>query len=378
MKRLGGPAMSPAPFAFKARTTSSLAWGTAAALVPAVAWGLFAFGPQAALPLICSIAAALAGEALVGALAGRFTLWDGTAFLTGLLVGMSMPPGVSPAVPAAASLFAVAVVKGAFGGLGSNWMNPALAGVAFALLNWPSEMGRWAQPLLVDGYSGATPLASARAALHVPGSLDFLAAGGALLSGVDGAVTDALNRGIFAKLGADLPSGYVDLLLGNKGGAIGEVSGILLLASSIVLLARRMIRWEIPASIVASFSFAAWAFGGLAGGGGLFSGDVLFSLLTGSILLVAFFMAPDPVTSPSSRWGMIAYGAGVGLAAFALRSLGSAPEGCAFAVIIMNCAVPALSKLDLAAARRRIRAASPDAAPGARREDGNGGVANGR
>jgi Na+-translocating ferredoxin:NAD+ oxidoreductase subunit D len=360
MSAFSGPAISSAPFAFKPRTTSSLAWGTAAALAPAIAWGLYSFGPAAALPLLCSVAAALAGEALVGALAGRFTLWDGTAFLTGLLVGLSMPPGTPPAVPAAASLFAVAVVKGAFGGLGSNWMNPALAGVAFALLNWPLAMSAWTQPLLVDGFSGATPLALARSAAHASGSgpLDFLFAGGALSSATDGAVTDALNRGLFSRLGADLPSGYVDLLLGNKGGAIGEVSGLLILASSIVLLARRMIRWEIPASIIASFSLAAWAFGGLAGGGGLFSGDVLFSLLTGSILLIAFFMAPDPVTSPSSRGGMLAYGAGVGLAAFALRSLGSATEGSAFAVIIMNCAVPALTRLDLAAARRRSRGAA--------------------
>jgi electron transport complex protein RnfD len=124
--------------------------------------------------------------------------------------------------------------------------------------------------------------------------------------------------------------------------------------------------------IVASFSLAAWAFGGIAGGGGLFSGDVLFSLLTGSILLVAFFMATDPVTSPSSRAGMIAYGVGVGLAAFALRSLGAAPEGSAFAVIIMNCAVPALSKLDRALARRRTLAAAGEGG------DGPGGGANGR
>jgi len=379
MRKSSGPALGPAPFAFRRRTTSSLAWGAAVALAPAIAWGLYSFGSAAAIPLLASVAAALVGEALVGAISRRFTLWDGTAFLTGLLIGMSMPPGAPPFVPVASALFAVVVVKGAFGGLGSNWMNPALAGVAFALLNWPGAMSSWVPPLAVDGFSGATPLTLARAASRASGSgpLDFLAAGGAAFSGTDAAVTDALNRALFSRLGADLPSGYVDLLIGNKVGAIGEVSCILLLASSIILIALRMVRWEIPASIIASFSLAAWAFGGLAGSGGLFSGDVLFSLLSGSIILVAFFMATDPVTSPSSRRGMIAYGAGVGLLAFALRALGSATEGSAFAVIIMNCVVPAISKLDLAAARRRIRGA---VAAGSDRGDGAaiGGSANGR
>jgi len=335
--------ISPAPFAYKARTTSSLTWGMVAALTPAAAWALVAFGTAAALPLIVSILSALAGEALVEASRRRFTLRDGSAFLTGLLVGMAMPPGISPAVPAAASLFAVIVVKGVFGGLGSNWMNPALAGIALALINWPEAMNAWVPPLLVDGIGGATPLALARDGAQ------------AAFSNADAAVTDILNRALFSRLGADLPNGYIDLLVGNKAGSIGEVSALLVLASSVVLLARRMVRWEIPASIAASFSLAAWAFGGLSAGRGLFTGDVLFSLLSGSLLLVAFFMATDPVTSPSSRRGMLIYGCGIGLIAFALRSLGSSTEGTAFAVLIMNCAVPALAALDVSSARNRIK-----------------------
>jgi len=317
------------------------------------------FGAAAALPLTASILSALAGEAFAGALRRRFTLPDGSAFLTGLLVGLAMPSGIPPAIPAAAALFAVLVVKGAFGGLGSNWMNPALAGIAFALICWPDQMSAWAMPLAADGLGGATPLALARESSHAAGSnLDFLLSGGAAFSNADGAVTDALNRALFSRLGADLPYGYVGLLIGNKGGAIGEASGFLILASSLVLLARRMIRWEIPASMLAAFSIAAWTFGGLGSGQGLFSGDLLFSLLSGSLLLVAFFMATDPVTSPSSRRGMLVYGAGIGLIAFALRSLGSAPEATAFAVILMNCAVPAISALDISSVRGRFKAES--------------------
>jgi Na+-translocating ferredoxin:NAD+ oxidoreductase subunit D len=352
MKRAKALSMGNAPFIFAKRTSASLIWGTSAALMPALAWGLYCFGLRAAIVVASSLLGALLGEAIASGMRRRFTLADGSAFLSGLLIGMAMPPGISPYIPALASFFALAVVKGAFGGLGSNWMNPALAGIAFALLNWPAAMSAWEVPSALQGLSGisgATPLgfaaAHARSAMAGSGPLDILAAGGVKFSGLDATVTQALNGSIFGRLGADLPSGYVDLLVGNKGGALGELSALLILAASIFLLSRRMIRWEIPASIVASFALLSWAFGGLPLGNGFFSGDALFSLLGGSFLLVAFFMAPDPVTSPSSRPGMIVYGIGVGLLSFLLRTFGSLAEGSAFAVIIMNCGVPALSRL---------------------------------
>jgi Na+-translocating ferredoxin:NAD+ oxidoreductase subunit D len=367
MKRGKALGMGNAPFAFDKRTSASLIWGTSAALLPALAWAFYRFGLDAAVVVSSSILGALVGEAIASGLRRRFTLLDGSAFLTGLLVGMAMPPGVAPYVPALASLFAVSVVKGAFGGLGSNWMNPALAGIAFALLNWPAAMGAWSAPGRLEGLagiSGATPLgfyrAHAGAALAGSGPMDVLAAGGVKFTGIDGAVTDALNRGIFARLGADLPGGYIDLLIGNKSGALGELSALLILAASVILLSRRMIRWEIPASIVGTFALLTWAFGGLPVGKGLFSGDVLFSVLSGSFLLVAFFMAPDPVTSPSSRAGMLIFGVGVGLLCFLLRAFGASAEGSAFAVLLMNCGVPALARLDTAAGLRRASRAGAE------------------
>lgn len=360
MKQATALSMGDAPFIYNKRTSVSLMWGTAAVLLPALAWGLYCFGATAAFPVAASIAGALAGESIASGLRRRFTLWDGSAFLTGLLVGMAMPAGISPFIPAIASFFAIVVVKGAFGGLGSNWMNPALAGIAFALLNWPSEMSAWIMPRQLAGLGGisaATPLGFVRshasAALAGSGPLALLSAGGLKSSGLDSAVTEVLNRVFFGPLGAELPNGYVDLLVGNKAGALGELSAILILAGSIVLVSRKMIRWEIPASIVVSFSLLTWAFGGLPLGNGFFAGDILFSVLSGSFLIVAFFMAPDPVTSPSSRPGMLAYGIGVGCLSFLIRAFGSLSEGSAFAVIIMNCAVPLLAKIDLAAFRRR-------------------------
>jgi electron transport complex protein RnfD len=369
--------MGDAPFVFTKRTSASLMWGTVAALIPALAWGIFCFGSSAVLPVVASIVGALVGETIASGLMRRFTLWDGSAFLTGLLLGMAMPPGISLFIPATASLFAVSVVKGAFGGLGSNWMNPALAGIAFALLNWPTEMSSWTVPhhlARLAGISGATPLGLVRshAAASLAGSanMDLLRAGGMQFSSIDASVTETLNRCIFSPLGADMPGGYIDLLLGNKPGALGELSAILLLAASVILISRKVIRWEIPASIVASFSLLTWAFGGLAIGNGLFSGDVFFALLTGSFLLVSFFMAPDPVTSPSSRTGMLLFGVGVGVLSFLLRIFGSSAEGSAFAVILMNCAVPAVAKLDTRAFRRRASKALTAAAT--ERADTNG------
>lgn len=183
MRRARSLVVGPAPYVYRRQTTASLMWGTVAALSPAVAWGLYSFGARAAVPLLAAIGAALAGEAAIAALSKRFTLLDGSAFLTGLLIGMAMPPNISPIVPAASALFAVIAIKGAFGGLGSNWMNPALGGIAFALLNWPRSMNAWMVPRQVaDAVSAATPLGILRDRLaSAPAgsnTLDILVAGG--------------------------------------------------------------------------------------------------------------------------------------------------------------------------------------------------------
>jgi electron transport complex protein RnfD len=345
--------MGPPPYVFNPQSTATLTWGTALVLVPALLWGLYRFGLEAALPVAAAVGAALAGEAVVGLFLRKFTLTDGSALLTGLLIGFAMPPAVPLFVPAASALFAVIVVKGIFGGIGSNWMNPALGGIVFGLLNWPRQMTAWILPRDLAGLaavSGATPLGFVRDRLSAApaGSdpLSVLVGAGVKFSDFDRAIREFLNSTIFAWLGATLPSGYIDMLLGNRPGALGEISGVLILAASVFLISRRFIRWEVPASITLSYALIVWGFGGLPYGRGFFAGDVLFAFFSGSFLLVAFFMAPDPVTSPSSRAGMIVYGAGIGILTFLIRSFGSMPEGTAFAVLIMNCTVPLLAGYD--------------------------------
>lgn len=333
------------------QSTRILTWETSLILMPAFAWGLYCFGLEAALPVLVSIAGALAGEGLINLVRGRLSLVDGSAFLTGLLIGLSMPPQVPLYVPALASLFAVCLVKGAFGGLGSNWMNPALAGIVFALLNWPEAMGTWSWPRHLQGLagvSGATPLGFVHQALDASKAgdpLSILGGGGYHVSSFDSGVTSTLNGAFFGLFGVDLPSGYIDLLVGNKAGAIGELSGLFLLLGSVVLISRRVIRWQVPAVILGSFGLLTWIFGGLPYGSGFFAGDILFELLSGSLLLVAFFMATDPVTSPSTVPGILLYGTGIGCLSFMFRRWGSSAEGIAFAVILMNCLVPSLNRL---------------------------------
>ncbi|HET7838594.1 MAG TPA: RnfABCDGE type electron transport complex subunit D [Rectinemataceae bacterium] len=350
MKSARGLVMGPAPYVFSRQSTATWTWGTALALVPAFIWGLYCFGAGAALPVVASVLAALVGEAGVGLFRKRITLGDGSAALTGFLVGLAMPPSIPLYIPAASALFAIIMIKGIFGGIGSNWMNPALGGIVFALLNWPRQMGEWVVPRHlagVVGVSGATPLGFVRDRLGAApaGSdpLSLLAAAGMKFSDLDRSIREALNFLLFSRIGADLPAGYIDLLIGNRPGALGEISGILILAASVFLLSRRIIRWEIPASVMFSYALIVWVFGGLPYGNGFFAGDVLFAILSGSFLIVTFFMAPDPVTSPSTRTGMLAYGFGIAVLTFLIRSYGAMSEGTAFAVLTMNCLVPLIT-----------------------------------
>ncbi len=300
-------------------TTARLMWTVSATLAPAALWGVALFGVQALWVLLASIAAAVATELAFDLALKRRSLSDGSAFLTGLLVGMNMPPSVPGFIPVVASVFAIAVVKQTFGGLGRNWMNPALGGRVFVLFSWTGEMTTWTPPrpmrlleLLgaspADAVSGATPLA--------------------------GSAAEWLGRGT-----------YRDLFLGNIPGCIGEVSALLLLAGAIVLLVRGIITWHIPVSYLGVFFALTWVLGGLPEGAGLFKGDLVFQAFAGGLMLGVFFMATDMVTSPLSRGGQIWYGAGAGALTFLIRSYGGLPEGVSLAIILMNMAVPLINQL---------------------------------
>jgi len=334
----GRPALDP-PHIHSGRPQRRMAWAAVAALAPAAAWGIAGYGYRAALVVAIAVLTAVASEAAVGLLRRRTTVLDGTAALTGLIVGMALPPGAPLAVPAVASAFAVLAVKAPAGGLGANWANPAMGGIAFAYASFGRVLSAYALPATVrgaDALSSATPLR---------GLADSGAAHGAFaVTGFDSDATKLLNDVLFRPLGAPMSEGYIDLVLGNRPGAIGEASIVLLAIGAVVLIAARVIRWEIPLAGCLALAALEWTLGGLPRGSGLFSGDALLALAGGSACIALFICATDPVTSPRTWRSRVAYGVFLGALIFLLRISGKGGDGTAFAVLMANALAAAIER----------------------------------
>jgi len=323
-------------------------WVVSACLLPAGAWGVYVFGARAAVTVLAAVLSAVIFEALAALVCKEFTLWDGSAFLTGLLVGYNMPPEVNLYVPVMASAFAILVVKWTFGGLGGNWMNPALAGRVFVFFSWTGSMTRWTMPKTwaVDAVSSATPLGFLKTRLMdleepVGGSIDLLNIGGYPASPMGERIAHRISEAF----GWSVDPLVLDQFIGNVPGCIGEVSAILILLGGVILLILGIANWEIPLAYLATFGVLTWILGGVRYGSGYFNGDFLVYLFSGGLFLGAFFMATDMVTSPLSRMGMIIFGAGAGFLTFLIRYYGSFPEGVSLAIILMNIFVPAINRI---------------------------------
>jgi len=318
--------VSSSPQIHSADSTAKIMWTVVLSLLPAGIWGVYAFGLTALIVILVSIAAAVVSEALLGLIDKKMTIGDGSAVLTGLLVGYNMPPDLPLFIPALASIFAIVVVKWSFGGLGANWMNPALAGRVFVFFSWTGSMTKWLLPTMggADAVTGPTPLGSLKSAyfatsLNVSGPIEFLQSEG-------------------------LPVTYKDLLLGNIPGSIGEVSALLLLLGALFLLFRKIITWHVPVTYIGSFALLIWIFGGLRMGTGFFSGDILFHTLSGGLMLGALFMATDMATTPLTDKGNIIFGLGCGFLTFLIRIYGSLPEAVSLSIIVMNMFVPVIDR----------------------------------
>ncbi len=294
--------VSSSPHVRSGETTARLMRDVLTALLPAVGCAVYFFGWSAVWMVLVSVGTAVGVEALLQVLMKRkVTVSDGSAAVTGLLLALCLPPLQFGQfwLPMIGSAFAIAIVKMCFGGLGYNFLNPALAARAFLTVSWLGLMTTWTMP--VDAVSTATPLAA-------------------------------------VKLGEALPSGYMDMLLGNVGGCIGETSALALLAGGIYLIARRVIDWRIPVSYLVTVALFSW----IAGFNGAFTGDPIYNVLGGGLMLGAFYMATDYVTSPISRTGRIVFGIGCGVLTTVIRRWGGYAEGVCYAILLMNLVVPLL------------------------------------
>lgn len=272
------------------------------ALLPACAAGVYFFGLRALWVLLVCSASCVLCEALFCALRGRRApLQDCSALLTGILLGMNVSAATPWWVCVIGALLAIGLGKQVYGGLGYNPFNPALIGRVGLLIAFPKLMTTWVPTRLMEAQAvtTATPLGQLQTE-GVPGTA------------------------------------YLDYFLGNVGGCIGETSALALLIGGIVLIALRLIRWEVPAAYIGTVVvFTAVTPG---------SGGPALHLLTGGLMLGAFFMATDMVTSPMSKKGALVFGAGCGVLTCVIRLWGSYPEGVSFSILFMNALTPLIDR----------------------------------
>lgn len=270
------------------------------ALLPAVLAGIYYFKMQALLVMVVSVLSAVGAEALWQKVRNeKITINDYSAAITGLLLAFNLPPSVPLWLPAVGSAFAIIIVKQFFGGLGQNFMNPALAARAFLTISWPVLMTKWT----VDGVASATIL------------------------------------GIMKEGSGTLPSLW-NLFIGNIGGCIGETSALALLLGGAYLVYRRVISINTPLTYIGTVFILSW----FLGRNGLMTGLPLHEILAGGLMLGAIFMATDYSSSPITPMGQIIMGVGCGLITTVIRVYGGYPEGVSYSILLMNLFVPLIDR----------------------------------
>ena len=277
------------------------------ALCPALVWAVYLFGARALTLTAVSVGSAVLFEYLYRLIMNKSNdIGDLSAAVTGMLLAFCLPVSVPLWMPAVGSFFAIVIVKQLYGGIGKNVVNPALAARVFLFLAFPGDMARFTAP------SEKLPAFSLKGA-------DIVASATPLAS---------------LKEGVAPPDSLLDLFLGNCAGCIGEISVLLLLAGALYLFVRKIITWQIPVCYIATVAILSYLFPA----SGMDAVQyVLSTLCSGGLILGAFFMATDYVTSPVTYRGRIFYGIGCGLITVFIRTCGSYPEGVSFAILVMNC-----------------------------------------
>ena len=315
--------VSSSPHQLGTNSVKKLMYGVLIALFPTLFVSVWYFGLGAVTVIITSVLSAILFEYLLTkfVLKKPSTIADGSAALTGLLLAFNLPSNLPIWLVIIGAFVAIGIAKISFGGLGNNIFNPALAGRVFLLISWPVQMTSWPKP---------SPLSD-----HILGYTDVITGATPL-----GVLAEGIRNGESAvKLTSQMPD-YMQMLLGNTGGSLGEIGAAAILTGLIYLLMKKIITWHIPVSIlgtVAIFTGILWF-----ANSDKFA-DPVFHLLSGGLMLGAVFMATDYVTSPMSKKGMIIYGVGIGLLTIIIRVWGAFPEGVSFAILIMNAFVPLIN-----------------------------------
>ena len=288
--------------------TRSLMLDVIIALMPALAMSVYVFGVTTLISAVVSVAGAVFFEWLYRKLLKKpQTIGDLSAALTGLLLSMVCPPMLPYWMLLVGDFFAIFVVKQLYGGIGKNFLNPALAGRAALVACYASQMTSWAAPRTVDAVTAATPLAMMKA-----GEFEALTAQYSLS----------------------------DMFIGFIGGSAGEVSAMMLLIGGLYLIFRRVISWHTPVAYIGTVAVLTFLFP--QGNDALTY--MLYNVFGGGLMLGAFFMATDYVTSPVTKEGQLIYGLGCGLLTVFIRYFGSYPEGVCYSILIMNCLVWIIDK----------------------------------
>jgi H+/Na+-translocating ferredoxin:NAD+ oxidoreductase subunit D len=315
--------VSLSPHVKSGESVEKIMWTVAACLLPPLILSVFIFGFQTLFITLISVLSCVATEAITQKLLHRpVTIKDGSAVITGLLLAYVIPPGVPYWMPILGGVVAIYLAKHLLGGIGYNIFNPALIGRAFLVATYPVAMtSAWLPPIRdaalfkymgsgIDAVSTATPLY----------------------------VLKHYGIGAVIEKFGSMSTIYGDFFIGWRPGCIGETSALLLLLGGIFLLYKGYISWHIPVSVLVSVGLFTWIFGGE----GYFDGNPVLAVLSGGVILGAFFMATDYVTSPTNRTAKLIFGAGIGALTVLIRLKGGYPEGVCYAILLMNPLTPAL------------------------------------
>jgi electron transport complex protein RnfD len=336
------------------RPTAGRMWLICLCAAPAIVQSGLSDGGRSLIIAAAALAAAVLVELLLTWKTGGFEkIKDGSAAASALVFSLLLPNQIHPVYAGLGAAFAMSVVKYSFGGLGSNWMNPSLGGWLFVRFSWPGFFDRALEgsPLAVfheglrAGVSGAQG-----SILKISGVDQFAGAASAL----DGVVRDFFNGRIFSLAGAELPPGYIDLLVSRSPGIIADRGLLALLAGTIVIAAARVGRAWIPGAFLGVFGLLVRAFGALPYGGPPGQGDILFAFFSGGTFAAAFLLAADPVTGAKSNAGALAAAVLAALLAWFFRCQGLEPYGAFFAVALVNAFSPLIRSLE-----RRLLYAPP-------------------